>query len=208
MPRHKNCASTRAASGARRLAARRGSGRSRFVDDDIVAVAHAAGAERFHLVGESFGGTASLHLAAPTGSPVLASACVSTAHCGASIQLVRQWREDLRTRGMKAWSDEMMDRRFPPDASPFVTLEISNQIRQHLPRCEFAVFPNARHGLPFSHARECAQGGPGFRAPPRASPRGLRFRQKPASRTFSTYQAPLQAQGRFFENTSMSSIYT
>lgn len=176
--------------------------------DDIVAVAHAAGAERFHLVGESFGGTASLHLAARTDSPVLTLACVSTAHRGASIQLVRQWREDLRTRGMQAWSDDMMDRRFPPgvlsrtqwdwfsrtqaacdaealvavgemlihtdlseelqrietptllltpDASPFVTLEISNQIRQHLPRCELAVFPNARHGLPFSHARECAQ---------------------------------------------------
>ena len=80
--------------------------------DDIVAVAAAAGAQRFHLVGESFGGTASLHLAARAESPVLTLTCVSTAHRGSGIELVRRWREDLRLRGMQAWSDEMMDRRF------------------------------------------------------------------------------------------------
>lgn len=176
--------------------------------DDIVAVANAAGAHRFHLVGESFGGTASLHLAARAASPVITLACVSTAHRGATIELVRRWREDLRVHGIQAWSDEMMGRRFPPgvltpeqwdwfsrtqascdpeallavgellvhtditeelsrisaptllltpDGSPFVTVELSSQIRQHVPNCELAVFPNSRHGLPFSHAPECAQ---------------------------------------------------
>ena len=175
--------------------------------DDIVAVAQAAGADRFHLVGESFGGTASLHLAARAASPVITLSCVSTAHRGATIELVRRWREDLRLHGIQPWSDQMMGRRFPPgvlspaqwewfsrtqascdpqallavgellvdtdltdelsriaaptllltpDASPFVTVELSSQIRQRLPNCELAVFPNSRHGLPFSHARECA----------------------------------------------------
>ena len=176
--------------------------------DDIVAVARAAGAERFHLVGESFGGTASLHLAARPGSPVITLSCVCTAHRGATIDLVRRWREDLRVGGIQAWSDEMMGRRFPagvlkreqhdwysrtqaacdpeallavgellvvtdltheldriavptflltPDASPFVTVDLSSQIRQRVPDCELAVFPNSRHGLPFSHASQCAQ---------------------------------------------------
>lgn len=175
--------------------------------DDIVAVAAAAGAQRFHLVGESFGGTASLRLAARPDSPVLTLACVSTAHRGSGIELVRRWREELRAHGMQAWSAKMMDRRFhaaaltagqrdwfactqaacdpqallavgellvktdltaelgsiaaptlllTPDASPFVTVELSNQIRQRVPSCELAVFPHARHGLVFSHAGECA----------------------------------------------------
>lgn len=175
--------------------------------DDIVAVAAAAGAQRFHLVGESFGGTASLHLAARAESQVLTLSCVSTAHRGYGIELVRHWREDLQLRGMQAWSDEMMNRRFhagalspgqhewfaatqaacdpaallavgellvetdltaelaniiaptlllTPDGSPFVTVELSNQIMQRVPLCELAVFPHARHGLVFSHAAECA----------------------------------------------------
>lgn len=175
--------------------------------DDIVAVARAAGAERFHLVGESFGGTASLHLAARGASPVITLSCLCTAHRGATIDLVRGWREDLRLRGIQAWSDEMMGHRFPagvltheqrdwysrtqascdpvallavgellvdtdltdelarisaptllltPDASPFVTVDLSSQIRRQVPNCELAVFPNSGHGLPFSHARQCA----------------------------------------------------
>ena len=176
--------------------------------DDIEQVARAAGAQRFHLIGESFGGTAALQLATRPSSPVLSLACVSTAHRGASMELVRQWREAVRRDGIQAWSEQMMDRRFvpgtldaarrdwfartqaatdpealaavgellvgtdltsdlpriqaptlllTPDGSPFVTVEISNQIRQAIPGCELAVFPNARHGLPFSHAAACAR---------------------------------------------------
>ena len=44
-----------------------------------------------------------------------------------------------------------------PDASPFVTVELSCQIKQRVPDCELAVLANSRHGLPFSHARQCAQ---------------------------------------------------
>ena len=43
-----------------------------------------------------------------------------------------------------------------PDSSPFVTVDLSNQIKQQVPFCELAVFPRARHGLVFSHATECA----------------------------------------------------
>jgi pimeloyl-ACP methyl ester carboxylesterase len=176
--------------------------------DDIVAVARAAGAERFHLIGESFGGTASLHLATRPRSPVVTLSCVSTSHRGGSMELVRQWRDAVRRNGIQTWSEQMMERRFvpgmldaartawfartqaatdaealiaigellirtdltdalsriqaptlllTPDSSPFVTVELSNQVRQAVPGSEMAVFANARHGLPFSHARECAQ---------------------------------------------------
>lgn len=175
--------------------------------DDIVAVAAAAGATRFHLVGESFGGTASLHLAARAQSPALTLTCVSTAHRGSGIELVRRWRDELQRSGMQAWSQEMMGRRFhagaltptqhawfertqaacdpqsllavgellvrtdltgelahiaaptlllSPDASPFVTVDLSMQIQQGISNCELAVVPHARHGLVFSHAAYCA----------------------------------------------------
>lgn len=173
--------------------------------DDIVAV---AGAQRFHLVGESFGGTVGLHLAGRPDTPVLTLACVSTAHRGATIQAIREWRAFIEREGMQAWSLQMMERRFHPDAleraqwdwfhgvqgrsdagalleigdllvhtdltpvlgdirvptllltpdgSPFVTVDISSAMHKLLPHAELAVIPHSRHGLPFSHARECAE---------------------------------------------------
>lgn len=176
--------------------------------DDIVSVAAAAGARRFHLVGESFGGTVGLQLAARPDTPVLTLACVSSAHRGATIHAIREWRAFVEREGMEAWSLQMMDRRFhpgalerpqwdwfhavqggsdpgalleigdllvhtdltpllpairiptlllTPDGSPFVTVDISSAMHKLLPRGELAVIPHSRHGLPFSHARECAE---------------------------------------------------
>lgn len=176
--------------------------------NDIVTVAHAAGAERFHLVGESMGGTVALHLAARANSPVLSLCCASTAHRGTNIHRVREWRDFVARQGMQAWSLQMMEHRFypqalsrqkwewfhgvqsetraqalldvgdllvntdlgealgritvptlllTPDASPFVTVDISNEVHKLIKHSELTVFPGSRHGLPFSHARECAQ---------------------------------------------------
>lgn len=84
--------------------------------DDIVSVAAAAGAGRFHLVGESFGGTVGLQLAARPDTPVSTLACVSSAHRGATIHAIREWRAFVEREGMEAWSLQMMDRRFHPGA--------------------------------------------------------------------------------------------
>lgn len=43
------------------------------------------------------------------------------------------------------------------DGSPFIAVEQMAEMHSKLPKSEFHVFNHARHGLPFSHARECAQ---------------------------------------------------
>lgn len=84
--------------------------------DDILAVAEAAGARRFHLVGESMGGTVALHLAARRPIQVLSVTVCSTAHKGGAIQHANAWRDDVAAHGMAAWSRDMMERRFAPGA--------------------------------------------------------------------------------------------
>lgn len=84
--------------------------------DDVLAVADAAGAERFHLVGESLGGTVSLYVASRNPERVLSVSVMSTSHRGASIQRVREWREFVAKQGMAGWSAMMMERRFAPGA--------------------------------------------------------------------------------------------
>lgn len=43
-----------------------------------------------------------------------------------------------------------------PDRSPFVTARMGVDLLELVPQAELTVFPGARHGLPFSHATECA----------------------------------------------------
>jgi len=105
----------------------RGCGRSHIPDadfawsldllvEDLFAVADAAGLKRFHLVGESIGGTVAL--AAALARPErLATLTVSNgAHLGASIEGVAAWRRQLDEGGVKAWSDAFMPNRFHDDA--------------------------------------------------------------------------------------------
>ena len=54
-------------------------------------------------------------------------------------------------RGLKAPVLLMM-----PDRSPFVTLAQAGALAELVPSAEVAVFPGARHGLPFSHANAAA----------------------------------------------------
>ena len=176
--------------------------------DDILRVAEATDSGRFHLVGESMGGTICLHLACRPATPLLSLTCASTAHRGSNIGQVGEWRDFVAREGIAAWSAQMMERRFYPgalsaaqcdwfngvqqataaaslldaadmlvgadlsddlqrisvptlllcpDASPFVGLDMSCEIHRGIAHSEMAVFPHARHGLPFSHARVCAE---------------------------------------------------
>ena len=86
--------------------------------DDILAIATEAGVDRFHLVGESAGGTACLALAAREGGNgrVRSLTMLSTGHVGGYIKNVDPWRPLIEAKGMEAWSAQMMDNRFAPGA--------------------------------------------------------------------------------------------
>jgi pimeloyl-ACP methyl ester carboxylesterase len=101
----------------------RGCGRSHIPDDDfawsldqmardVFAVADAAGVARFHLVGESIGGTAAL--AAVLAEPArIATLTVSNgAHVGTTLGRVQAWRSTIDEQGIKHWSDIFMHDRF------------------------------------------------------------------------------------------------
>ena len=80
--------------------------------DDLFAVADAAGLERFHLVGESIGGTVALAAALARPERIATLTVSNGAHLGASIQRVEAWRRQLDEGGVKAWSDAFMPDRF------------------------------------------------------------------------------------------------
>jgi pimeloyl-ACP methyl ester carboxylesterase len=175
---------------------------------DIFAVADEIGARRFHIVGESMGGT--LAMAAALEQPErVASVTVSNgAHLGSSIKNLEHWQAVYDKSGAKGWSAMMMKDRFfddnltaemhrwyeanqasqPPssvmaaiktlvgadltprlgalkqpvlllhgDSSPFIPVKIMAELQSLLPDARFHVFDHARHGLPFSHAAECAR---------------------------------------------------
>lgn len=84
--------------------------------DDLFAIADAAGVERFHLVGESIGGTLAL-LAGLRAPQRLASVTVSNgAHAGGAISNLDDWKQIIDARGMSGWSEHMMQARFFPGA--------------------------------------------------------------------------------------------
>ena len=137
---------------------------------DLLAIADAVDARRFHLVGESLGGTVALHVAAHHGDRLLSATGVSCSHKGASIRRVEEWRAFIAERGMAAWSAGMMAHRFHPGAispalhawfeaeqaasSPAVTLAlaemlIGTDLTADLPAIETPVLLLAPDGSPF-----------------------------------------------------------
>jgi pimeloyl-ACP methyl ester carboxylesterase len=86
---------------------------------DVFAVADAAGVDRFHLVGESIGGTVALAAAISRRGRIATLTVSNGAHLGASIQRVQAWSKQLDEGGSKGWSDAFMhDRFFDQSLSP------------------------------------------------------------------------------------------
>jgi pimeloyl-ACP methyl ester carboxylesterase len=84
--------------------------------EDLFAVADAAGLRRFHLVGESIGGTVALAAALAQPQRIATLTVSNGAHLGASIQRVEAWRRQLDEGGVKVWSDAFLRDRFHDDA--------------------------------------------------------------------------------------------
>lgn len=84
---------------------------------DALAVAAAAGVERFHCVGESVGGTIAMALAIRHPERLRTLTASNAAHRGVAVQNIRgQWESVMAEDGQQAWADEMMTRRFFPEA--------------------------------------------------------------------------------------------
>lgn len=82
---------------------------------DLLAVADAVGSERFHLVGESIGGTSVLACALSHPQRVL-SLCLSNAAArGGLVGNVKGWRDIVGQSGQDGWARQMMQWRFFPD---------------------------------------------------------------------------------------------
>lgn len=176
--------------------------------DDLFAVADAAGFARFHLVGESIGGTVAMAAVLARPERIATLTVSNGAHLGASIQRADAWRRQLDEGGSKGWSDAFLRDRFHdgalsperlawfaaqqekwsrasilnalgvligadltprlseiscptlllhPDGSPFIPVAIMAGLFKGLPDAELNVFGRSRHGLPFSHAVQCAE---------------------------------------------------
>lgn len=87
--------------------------------DDILAVADAERLERFHLVGESAGGTVALAAALSHPGRLVSLTVSNAAHLGTAVRNVRGlWGERIAGDGQEEWAAQMMQWRFFPGALP------------------------------------------------------------------------------------------
>jgi pimeloyl-ACP methyl ester carboxylesterase len=176
--------------------------------DDLFAVADAAGLQRFHLVGESIGGTIALAATIAQPDRIATLAVSNGAHLGATIGRVHAWKQQLEEGGPAGWSKAFMPDRFHadaltpdqrrwfeaeqakwpresildalgvligadltlrlgeircptlllhPDGSPFIPVPVMAELHRLLNDAQLNVIGHSRHGLPFSHASQCAR---------------------------------------------------
>jgi pimeloyl-ACP methyl ester carboxylesterase len=85
---------------------------------DLEQVVTHAGLTRFHLVGESLGGTVCLDYALRTPQRVISLTLSNAADHGGYLGNVRGWRDIVAEHGQAGWAERMMDWRFQPGALP------------------------------------------------------------------------------------------
>ncbi len=83
---------------------------------DVLAVADAAGAQRFHYVGESLGGALGYYLAIHHSARLHSLVACTAPHRGDAVRGLSKWRGLVESGGMAAWSEMMMNSRFVPGA--------------------------------------------------------------------------------------------
>ncbi|NIO40896.1 MAG: alpha/beta fold hydrolase, partial [Burkholderiales bacterium] len=84
--------------------------------DDLLCVAEAAGAKRFHLVGESIGGTVGIACALSNNKRLRSLTLSNTSPRGRLIGNVNIWREMIKTASQQKWAKQMMEWRFHHNA--------------------------------------------------------------------------------------------
>lgn len=84
--------------------------------DDLLKVADAVGEQRFHLVGESIGGTVALAFALNSPQRLASLTLSNAAARGGLVSNVANWRDVLAKSGQKGWAKLLMESRFLPGA--------------------------------------------------------------------------------------------
>lgn len=85
---------------------------------DALDIALAAGANRFHFIGEGLGGTLGLHLAVKYGDRLLSLTAANCSARGGVAGEGTDWRGLIEEQGQRAWAERMMAWRFFPGALP------------------------------------------------------------------------------------------
>lgn len=80
--------------------------------DDVLQIADACGAKRFHLVGESIGGTAAIATALKAPQRVQSLVLSNAAARGGRVGNVNGWRDLVASQGQPVWAQQMMRSRF------------------------------------------------------------------------------------------------
>jgi len=80
--------------------------------DDLLTIADAAGAPRFHLVGESIGGTAAIACALHAPHRLITLCLSNSAARGGLVGNVASWADEVARSGQSGWAAQMMARRF------------------------------------------------------------------------------------------------
>jgi len=84
--------------------------------EDLLRVVDAARAQRFHLVGESIGGTVALACALSAPHGLLSLTLSNAAARGGLVANVKGWREIVAQEGQSGWAKRLMESRFHPGA--------------------------------------------------------------------------------------------
>jgi len=84
--------------------------------EDLLRVVDAARAQRFHLVGESIGGTVALACALSAPNGLLSLTLSNAAARGGLVANVKGWREIVAQEGQSGWAKRLMESRFHPGA--------------------------------------------------------------------------------------------
>jgi pimeloyl-ACP methyl ester carboxylesterase len=84
--------------------------------DDLLHIADHVQAERFHLLGESIGGTVAIACALKAPRRVQTLTLSNAAARGGLVGNVTSWREIVARSGQDGWAAQMMQWRFYPDA--------------------------------------------------------------------------------------------
>jgi len=105
--------------------------------DDLLSVADAAGEQRFHVIGESLGGTVAMAAAMQHVSRIASVVASNATHRGTGVSKAKSWRTEMQGPGMADWARDMMSSRFTDDAP------ISTAQRQWFDRTQSGSDANA-----------------------------------------------------------------